>query len=99
MPTVTGYGVADGLSLTTTHTVQYAQKEDELGNITNIETYGGLVETTAEDYVTGAIVNTALNGESGTTSAGVVTEYTVTEVNNDFARASTKTVKPLAAGV
>jgi hypothetical protein len=79
--------------------VQYAQKEDELGNITNLETYGGLEETTEEDYIAGAFSNTALNGQSGTTSAGVITEDSVSETNNDFARRTIKTVKPLAAGV
>lgn len=100
MPTLTstGYGIADGLNRTVTTTVQTAQKEDELGNITDIETYGGLEETTTEDYASGTVTNLATNGQSGTTSAAVTTEHTTTEVNNDFARQTIKTVKPLAAG-
>ena len=98
MPTTSGYGVADGLSRSETNTVQYAQKEDELGNITDVETYGGMKEETTEDYASGTVTNTALNGQSGTTAGGVVTEHTVTEQNNDFARETIKTVTPLAAG-
>ena len=97
--TTTGFGIDAGLSRTTTNTVQTAQKEDELGNITDLETYGGLEEITSEDYIAGAFTNAALNGQSGTTSLAVITENSVNEVNNDFARESTKTVKPLAAGV
>lgn len=99
MATTTGYGVTDGLSITTTNTVQTAQKEDELGNITDLETYGGMEEVTEEDYTSGAFTNLAVNGQSGTTSTGVVVEHTETQVNNDFARVSKKTIKPLAAGV
>ena len=98
MATTTGYGLAAGLSRTETNTVQTAQKEDELGNITDLETYGGLNETTEEDYIAGAFTNAATNGQSGTTSSGVITENSVNEVNNDFARETTKTVTPLAAG-
>ncbi len=98
MATTTGYGVEAGLSKTTTNTVQTAQKEDELGNITDLETYGGMEEISEEDYTAGTFTNLATNGQSGTTSTGVVTEHTETQVNNDFAKATKKTVKPLAAG-
>lgn len=98
MATATGYGIDSGLSRTTTHTVQYAQKEDELGNITDMETYGGIQEITEEDYTSGTLTNLAVNGQSGTTSTGIVTEHTETEVNNDFAKVTKKTIKPLAAG-
>lgn len=98
MATATGYGIASGLSKTTTYTVQYAQKEDETGAITNLETYGGLKEETEEDYTSGTLTNLAVNGQSGTTGAGVVTEHTETEQNNDFARVTKKTVTPLATG-
>jgi hypothetical protein len=98
-PTANGYGVDAGISRTTTNTVQTAQKEDETGAITALETFGGLEEITEEEMGVASFTNEALNGQSGTTSAGVVTEHTLTETNTDYNRVSKKTVKPLAAGV
>ena len=97
-PTANGYGIDAGLTRTTSNTVQYAQREDETGAIDALETYGGLEEITEEDYAGATFTNEALNGQSGTTSAGVVTEHTLTESNNDYNRFTKKTVKPLAAG-
>lgn len=94
-----GFGVAAGLSRTERNSVQYAQKESELGEITDVETFGGIQEVDEEDYAGATFTNEAVNGQSGTPSAGVVTEHTLTEVNNDFAKTTKKTVKPLPAAV
>jgi len=96
-PTANGFGVDAQISRTTTNTVQTAQKENEVGEITNMETYGALIETTEEDMGVTTFVNEALNGQSGTTSSGVVTEHTLTETNTDYNRVSKKTVQPGAA--
>jgi hypothetical protein len=97
-PTSNGFGVDAQIGRTTTNTVQTAQKENELGEITAMESYGGLEEITEEDMGVTTFANAALNGQSGTTSAGIVTEHTLTETNTDYNRVSKKTVKPLAAG-
>ena len=93
------YGVTtSGTSRTTSNSVQVATQEDKLGNITATETYGGMETVTEEDFLSGAFANTALNGQTGSVSASVTTRCDHIEVNNEFARTSTETQKPLAAG-
>lgn len=92
-----GFGLDAGLSRETSNTVQTAQKTTELGAISDMETFGGL-ETVTEEIFSSSFSNEALNGQSGTTSVGVVTEHTHIENNEDYSRERKVTVKPLAAG-
>ena len=89
------FGIDAGLSRTTSNTVQVANKEDEDGKIVEMKTYGGIETTTEEDY-TGTFTNEATNGQTGTTSAGVVVRHDNIESNTDYARTSKETQKPLA---
>jgi len=95
-PTPSGFGIDAGLSRTTSNTVQVASRETETGKIDGMTTYGGIETITEEDYSGGtAFTNAATNGQIGTTSAGVVTRHDLVEVNNDYARISKETQKPL----
>jgi len=95
-PTASGFGVDAGLSRTTSNTVQVANRETEGGKIDEMTTFGGIETTSEEDYSGAAFTNAATNGQIGTTSAGVVTRHDLVEVNNDYARSSKETQKPLA---
>ena len=95
-PTATGFGVDAGLSRTTSNTVQVANRETEDGKIDEMTTFGGIETTTEEDYSgSSSFVNEATNSQIGTTSTGVVTRHDLVEVNNDYARSSKETQKPL----
>ncbi len=93
------FGIADAgvVSRTTTNTVEVASKDNEEGEIVEETSYGGVEEIT-EEVFTDSLTNEALNGQTGTTSSGIVIEHTLTESNTDYARASKRTRKPLAAG-
>jgi hypothetical protein len=95
-PTASGFGVDAGLSRTTSNSVQVANRETEDGKIDEMTTYGGVETTTEEDYSGATFTNEATNGQTGTTSAGVVVRHDLIEVNNDYARTSKETQKPLA---
>lgn len=96
-PQASGFGVDAGLSRTTSNTVQVATKELENGAIEAMTTYGGIETITEEDYSGSSFTNEATNGQTGTTSAGVVTRHDLIETNNEYARTSKETQKPLAA--
>lgn len=91
------FGVNTGISRETSNTVQTAQKTDEIGSITEMESFGG-IETKTEELFSSTFTNTAVNGQTGTTSAGIITEHSLIENNEDYARERLVTVKPLAAG-
>jgi len=88
-----GFGTASGLiSQTTRNTAEVAEKRNHLGEITNMETYGAVIEVTTEEYAD-SITNAALNGQSGTTAAAVTTEHSFIESNTEYQRASKTTRK------
>ena len=95
-----GFGAPSGMiSTNTAYTVQTAEKTDEVGSITEMKTYGGVEEKT-EEYFSATptdITNAATNGQTGSTSTGVVTSHTLNEVNTEYARETKVTRKPLAA--
>jgi len=91
------FGVDAGISRETSNTVQTAQKTDEIGTIDEMESFGG-IETKTEEVFSTTFTNTAVNGQTGTSSSGIVTEHSLIENNEDYARERTVTVKPLAAG-
>ena len=95
-PTASGFGVDAGLSRTTSNTVQVANRETEDGKIDEMTTFGGIETKTEEDYSGASFVNAATNGQTGTTSAGVVTRHDLIETNNEYSRTSKETQTPLA---
>jgi hypothetical protein len=91
-----GFGAPTGkIDTTTSNTVETAEKRDENGKITEMTTFGG-IETKTETEFTDSFTNACTNGQTGTTSTGVITENTYVETNDDYARETTVTVKPLA---
>ena len=91
------FGLDKGTGRTTSNSVQVANKEDEVGSVTEMTTYGGIETTTEEDFAGVSFVNEALNGQTGTTSTGVVSQHDHIESNTEYARTSKTTQKPLAA--
>jgi hypothetical protein len=79
-----GFGTSNGgIRRTVQHRVNVQRFRDELGNNTNLTTYGHLVDVSEEFYVSTAFSNTAVNNQSG---ANVITENSLIEVNTDFQR-------------
>jgi len=94
-----GFGLlAAGISKTTRNTVETAEKRNHKGEITNMETYGAVIEISTEEYGD-SITNAALNGQSGTTSAAVTTEHSFIESNTEYARISKTTRQPGVTGI
>ena len=93
-----GFGVDSGLSKSTNNSVQTAQKIGTKGEVTEMKTYGGMEEITETDYCGATFTNEAVNGQTGTTSSGVVTAHNLEEVAEDYAKITKTTQKPLAAG-
>ena len=91
------FGTDGVISRTTSNTVQVANKEDGVGTVIAMETYGGVETVTEEDYVGASFTNEAVNGQSGTSSAAVVTRHDEIEGNTEFSRSSKESQKPLAA--
>jgi len=92
-----GFGAPIGMvSTNTANTAQVAEKTDAVGSITEMKTYGAVEEIT-EEYFSTTMANEAINGQTGTTSTGVVTSHTLNEVNTEYARETKVTRKPLAA--
>ena len=92
------FGIDAGLSRNTSNSVQVANKELEEGAIEEMTTFGGVETVTEEDYTGASFANEALNGQVGNTTTGVVTQHDNAEVNNDYAKSTKTTQKPLAAG-
>jgi len=92
------FGVDAGISRNTNNSVEHASVMNEVGEIVEEESFGGIEEITEESFLNEAFANTALNGQTGTVSAGIVTAHSLVEVNNDFSRVSITTRKALAAG-
>ena len=92
-----GFGVTAGISKNTNNSVQVASKLGVEGEIIEEYTHGG-VEEIEEEIYSNDLTNAALNGQTGTTAAGVVTNHNLIEVNNDYKRATKRTRKALAAG-
>jgi len=90
------FGLDTGISRETSNTVQTAQKADEVGVIEEMESFGG-TETVTEEVFSSAFTNAATNGQTGTTSTGIVTEHSLIENNEDYARERKVTIKPLGA--
>lgn len=86
------FGVAAGISKTTSNTVQTAVKEDANGKITAITTFGGKSEVTEEAF-TDSFTNAAVNAQSGTS---VVTSHEYIESNKEYARERKVTMTALA---
>jgi len=92
-----GFGAPpDMISTNTANTAQVAEKTDAVGSITEMKTYGAVEEKT-EEYFSTTMDNEAVNGQTGSTSTGVVTSHTLNEVNTEYARETKVTRKPLAA--
>lgn len=85
------FGVAAGISKTTSNSVQVAEKDDQNGTIDDMTSYGGKTTLTEESFTT-SFTNTALNGQNG---SSVITEHTLTESNKDYAKESKTTVTVL----
>jgi len=95
-----GFGVStsDLISKSTRNTVESAEKRNEIGEITAMETYGAVIEISTEEYGD-SLTNAALNGQSGTTSVAVVTEHSFIESNTEYQRISKTTRQPGPAAV
>lgn len=93
-----GFGVeTSGLSRTTQNTVQTAKKINNLGKIIETKSFGGIEVKTEEDYAPGSFTNAAVDGQTGTSVAGVVIENTIEEVAEDYAKERTVTERPHGA--
>jgi hypothetical protein len=90
------FGLDTGISRETSNSVQTAQKTDEVGSVVEMETFGG-IETTTEEIFSTTFANAAVNGQTGTPSAAVITEHSLIENNEDYARERKVQQKPLAA--
>jgi hypothetical protein len=97
-----GFGITGGtggeISKTTRNTVEAAEKRNYVGEITDMETYGAVIEVTSEEYGD-ALTNAALNGQSGTTTVAVTTEHSFVESNTDYQRISKTTRQPGVTGI
>lgn len=85
------FGVAAGISKTTSNSVQVAEKEDHNGTIDGMTSYGGKTTLTEVSY-TITFTNTALNGQNGTS---IISEHSQTEGNKDYAQESKTTITAL----
>lgn len=92
-----GFGTDGVLSRTTQNTVQTAKKINGTGQVIENKTFGGMEVITEEDYAPAVFTNTAVDGQTGTVSAGVVTENTVDEMAEDYAKERTVTERPLGS--
>lgn len=92
-----GFGIDAGLSRTTQNTVQTARKINETGQVVELTTFGAMEVITEEDYAPAVFTNAATDGQTGTVAAGVVTENTVNELAEDYAKETTVTERPLGS--
>lgn len=85
-----------GISRETSHAVQTANKTDQVGSVTEMTSFGGM-QTKTEEVFSSSFTNEAVNGQTGNTGAGLVSEHTLIESNEDYARERKVTMTPLAA--
>ena len=90
-----GFGIDAGISRTTRYSVEVADKRGPLGQILEMETYGGTEEITTEVYGD-SLTNEAVNAQTGNTSTAVVTEHSFIESNTEYARITKTERKALA---
>ena len=91
-----GFGAPTGMiSTNTSNTVQVAEKTNEFGSITEMQSYGAVEEKT-EEFFSAGITNTAINDQTGNTTTGVVVSHSQNESNTEYARETKVTRKPLA---
>lgn len=80
----------------TNGSAQIAQKDDAVGQVEEVTTFGAMVETQTEEFAdAGSFTNAALNGQtSAPGGAGVVTQHNLLEDNKAYQRATKTTVTP-----
>jgi hypothetical protein len=83
-----GFGVTSGISKSTNHSVQVAEKIGHDGAIEHMTSYGQKCEIT-EEFYSSSFTNAATNAQTG---ASIISAHSLTEANTDYAKESKTTI-------
>ena len=91
------WGTVGGeISKNQNNSVNVGERLNGNGDVADMRTFGGKVETTEEVYIdAGSFANLAVNGQSGT--SGIVSSHNLIESNTDFCKSQKTTLAALAA--
>jgi hypothetical protein len=94
------FGINGGEQLinrSTNNSTQLAQKDGDVGQVTEVTTYAAMEEIQTEEFAeAGSFANEAVNGQSSAADGnGVVTAHNLLEDNKAYQRATKTTVTPL----